>query len=163
VATFARVHLQPVDNSGVSGAATFEEVDGRMRVVLHVEGLPKPGSTYLVHVHRGTCTGGEADGSHEHGGGAQHGQEEAAHAEGHGDHMNTGGSMTEIEAPLTPVEADAEGRGSSTMVLHDATVDGLFSGEPEYVNVHAAGSGNPPPLACANLGGGRTSELRSAR
>jgi hypothetical protein len=38
-------------------------------------------------------------------------------------------------------------------VVADATVDGLFSGEPEYINVHAAGSGNPPPLACANLGG----------
>jgi hypothetical protein len=35
--------------------------------------------------------------------------------------------------------------------VHDATVDGLFSGEPKYLNVHAAGSGNPPPLACADL------------
>jgi hypothetical protein len=58
--------------------------------------------------------------------------------------------MGEIEAPLTPLEAGAEGRGASTTVVQNATVDGLFSGESEYVNVHAAGSGTPP-LACANL------------
>jgi hypothetical protein len=52
--------------------------------------------------------------------------------------------MAEIEAPLTPLEANAEGRGSSTTVVQNATVDGLFSGESEYVNVHAAGSGSPP-------------------
>jgi hypothetical protein len=52
---------------------------------------------------------------------------------------------------LTPLEADAEGRGSRTPVLQNAAVDGLFSGESEYVNVHAAGSGTLPPLACANL------------
>jgi hypothetical protein len=59
--------------------------------------------------------------------------------------------MGKIEAPLTPVESDSKRSGSSTTVLNDASVDGLFSGEPEHVNVHAAGSGNPSPLACADL------------
>jgi hypothetical protein len=65
--------------------------------------------------------------------------------------MDTGGHMAEIEIPLTPVESDSRGRGSSTTVVRNATVDELFSGDPKYLNVHAAGSGNPPPLACADL------------
>ncbi len=150
---FARLRLEAVDDSGVSGTATFEEVaDGGVRVALDVEGLPKGRTTYLAHVHPGTCAeGAEAEG---HEGGEDHhpGQEEgAAHEEGHGGHMNTEGHMAEIEIPLTPVESDSRGSGSSTTVIHDTTVDGLFSGELKYVNVHAAGSGNPPPLACADL------------
>ncbi len=150
---FARLRLEAVDDSGVSGTATFEEAAGGVRVELDVEGLPKARTTYLAHVHRGTCAaeGAEAGG---HEGGEDHhpGQEEgAAHAEGHGGHMDTGGHIAEIEIPLTPVESDSRGSGSSTTVVHDATVDGLFSGEPKYLNVHAAGSGNPPPLACADL------------
>ena len=52
---------------------------------------------------------------------------------------------------MTPVESDAEGRGSSTSVLEDLTLDGLLSGEHKYMNVHAVGSGEPPQLSCANL------------
>ena len=131
---FARLRLEPVDDSGVSGTATFEEVAGGVRVELDVEGLPEAHTTYLAHVHPGTC-------------GA-----ESAEAEGHEGHMDTGGhTMAEIEIPLKPVESDSGGSGSSTTVLHDASVDGLFSGEPRYLNVHAAGSGNPVPVACADL------------
>jgi hypothetical protein len=32
----------------------------------------------------------------------------------------------------------------------ETSVDKLFSGEPKYVNVHEAGSGNPPILSCAD-------------
>jgi uncharacterized protein (DUF305 family) len=147
---FARIHLEPVGDSGVSGTATFEEIERGVRIDLDVEGLPKPGTTYLAHVHPGTCAVGE-DSGHKHGEGGHQEEEGANHGGGHGGHMDTGEPMGEIEAPLKPVESDAEGRGSSTTVLHDATVDGLFSGEPEYLNVHAAGSGNPSPLACAEL------------
>jgi uncharacterized protein (DUF305 family) len=147
---FARIHLEPVGDSGVSGTATFEEVERGVRIDLDVEGLPKPGTTYLAHIHPGTCAAGE-DSGHKHGEGGHQEEEGADHGGGRGGHMDTGEPMGEIEAPLKPVESDAEGRGSSTTVLHDATVDGLFSGEPEYLNVHAAGSGNPSPLACAEL------------
>jgi hypothetical protein len=148
---FARIRFEPVGDSGASGTATFEETDAGVRVELEVEGLPKPGTTYLAHVHPGTCTEGEVAGNYEHGENHQQDQGAAAHEEGHGGHMmNAGEPMGKVEAPLTPVESDAEGRGSSTTVLHDASIDGLFSGNPEYLNVHAAGSGNPPPLACAN-------------
>jgi uncharacterized protein (DUF305 family) len=148
---FARVRFEPVGGSRVSGTATFEESDGGVRVELALEGLPKPGTAYLAHIHPGTCAEGAGEGSHEHNEDHQQAQEKAAHDEGHGGHVYTGEPMDEIEVPLKPVEAEAESHGSSTTVVHDATVDGLFSGEPKYLNVHAAGSGNPPPLACADL------------
>jgi uncharacterized protein (DUF305 family) len=149
---FARIHLEPVGDSGVRGTATFDEVDaGGVRVELDIEGLPRSGATYLAHVHPGSCTKGAEAGGHERKEDHQQDQEEVAHEEGHGGHMNTGEPMGKIEAPLTPVESDSKGSGSSTTVLHDASVDGLFSGEPEHVNVHAAGSGSPSPLACADL------------
>jgi uncharacterized protein (DUF305 family) len=152
---FARLRLEPVDDSGVSGTATFEEVAGGVRVELEVEGLPKGRATYLAHLHPGSCgaEGAEVEGYEGGEDHHPHGQEEegAAHEEVHGEHMDTGGHMAEIETPLTPVESDSRGNGTSTTVLPDATVDGLFSGEPKYLNVHAAGSGNPPPLACADL------------
>jgi hypothetical protein len=140
---FAEVSLVTIESSGVSGTAPFEEVDGGVRVDLEVEGLPKPGTRYLAHIHPGTCGGVENGGGHEHGEGGQHGEEGADHGEGHGGHMETGQPMGEIETPLTPLEADAEDRGASTTVVQNATVDGLFSGESEYVNVHAAGSETP--------------------
>jgi uncharacterized protein (DUF305 family) len=148
---FARIHLEPVGDSGVSGTATFEVDAGGVRVELDIEGLPRSGATYLAHVHPGSCTKGAEAGGHERKEDHQQDQEEVAHEEGHGGHMNTGEPMGKIEAPLTPVESDSKGSGSSTTVLNDASVDGLFSGEPEHVNVHAAGSGNPSPLACADL------------
>jgi uncharacterized protein (DUF305 family) len=148
---FARLRLEPVGDSSASGTATFEESDGGVQVELALVGLPKPGATYLAHIHPGTCAEGAGEGGHEHNEDPQQAQEEAAQDGGHGGHLDTGEPMDEIEAPLKPVEADAESRGSSTTVVHDATVDGLFSGEPKYLNVHAAGSGNPPPLACADI------------
>jgi hypothetical protein len=44
------------------------------------------------------------------------------------------------------VKADSEGQGSSTTTLRVTSVQKMFSGEPKYVNVHEAGSGNPPIL-----------------
>jgi hypothetical protein len=50
------------------------------------------------------------------------------------------------------VKSDSEGHGSSTTTLRETTVEELFSGEPKrVVNVHEAGSGNPPILTCAEL------------
>ena len=43
------------------------------------------------------------------------------------------------------------GKGSSTTVVHKVTLDGLLSEAPMHVNVHEPGSGDPPPVACANL------------
>jgi hypothetical protein len=49
------------------------------------------------------------------------------------------------------VRSDSEGHGSSTTTLPETSVERLFSGEPKYVNVHEAGTGNPPILTCADL------------
>ena len=116
-------------DSGVSGTASFEDTSGRVVVKLDLRGLPKPNTFYLAHIHPGTCD--EEDG-HEHGSsGHEHG--------------------AQIEYPLSQVKSNTEGRGSSTTTLRETSVDKLFSGAPKYVNVHEAGSGNPPILACADL------------
>ena len=49
------------------------------------------------------------------------------------------------------MKTDSEGHGSSTTTLRDTTVETLFTGETKYVNVHEAGTGNPPILTCADL------------
>jgi hypothetical protein len=87
---------------------------------------------HLAHIHPGTCGEEEEGGaSHEHGG-------------------HEHGTAKEIEYPLTPVEPDGQGNGSSTTVLKSVTLEGLLSGEAKHINVHAPGSGQPPPVTCAN-------------
>ena len=56
-----------------------------------------------------------------------------------------------VFARLPCPESDWEGGGSSTTTLRDTSVEKLFSGGPKHVNVHAAGTGNPPILTCAGL------------
>ena len=128
----ATLALHPVGDSGVKGTATFEDVSKGSRVRLELRGLPKPDAFYLAHIHPGTCAKGE--------------EEEK-------DHTGRGGAgaAEEIEWPLMPVRSGTHGDGSSTTTLKNTTTEELFSGRPKHVNVHAAGSGNPPVLACANL------------
>ena len=130
----AEVELQPANGSGTTGTATFSKADGGVRVVLKVRGLPRLGKMYLAHIHPGTCSEEEEEG-----------QEEHEHS--HHEH----GASEEIEYPLSPVYADEQGDGTSTTVVHDVTLEGLFSGEPMHVNVHKPGSGEPPPVTCADL------------
>lgn len=132
-----------MNGSGTTGMATFTEVaQGVVRVELSVLGLPDPNATYLTHIHPGTC----AD---EQGGGEQ----EEQGSDNEDEHSGHQGAMAEIEYPLRPIVADPQGRGSTITVLNGVTVQELFSGEPKYVNVHAEGSGNPPSIACGQLGG----------
>ena len=131
VGASAEVDLEPANSSGTTGSATFSKNDEGVKVVLEVSGLPDRGTMYLAHIHPGTC--GE--------------EEEEDH--GHGGHEH--GASEEIEYPLSPVEPDAQGNGSSTTVVRDVTLEGLLSGEPKLINVHAPGSGEPPPVTCANL------------
>jgi uncharacterized protein (DUF305 family) len=125
----AVVDLQAHNGSGTTGKATLSKRDGGgVKVVLEVSGLPRSEKTYLAHIHPGTC------------------EEEAAGGDSH-EH----GASEEIEYPLTPVEPDGQGNGSSTTVLTNVALEGLLSGDPKYINVHALGSGEPPPVTCANL------------
>ena len=121
-----KLALVPEHDSGVNGTASFEEISEGVLVKLELRGLPTPNTFYLAHIHPGTCAQEAEEGQpHEHGG--------------------------RIESPLSQVKADSEGHGSSTTTLRETSVDKLFSGEPKYVNVHEAGSGNPPILSCADL------------
>jgi predicted small lipoprotein YifL len=132
----AKVDLQPANGSGTRGTATFSKADGGVKVVLKVTGLPNSGTMYLAHVHPGTCAEEEKG-------------EQRAGEHGHSHHEH--GASEEIEYPLTPVDPDAKGNGRSTTVVHNVTLEGLLSGEPKHVNVHRPGSGEPPPVTCANL------------
>ena len=130
----ATVILAAMNGSGAIGAATFTDVAEGVRVDLSVQRLPDPNATYLTHIHPGTCAdepGGEG--------------EEDAHSE-------HAGTMAESEYPLPPLSVDPQGRGSTTAVLEGVTVVELLSGEPKYINIHAEGPGNPPSIACGQLG-----------
>jgi hypothetical protein len=153
--SFIRLEWSPTNDSGVVGSATFARAASGTRVHLELRGLPKPNTFYLVHIHPGTCAEGEghehttpgqeSDGSHgEEGYGQDHG------ASGHEHEASGHGHGAEIENPLSHVKSDSEGHGSST-TLREISVEKLFSGAPKHVNVHEAGSGNPPILACADL------------
>jgi uncharacterized protein (DUF305 family) len=128
----AVVDLEARNGSGTTGKAVLSKTDGGVKVALDVSGLPSSGTIYLAHIHPGTC-----------------GEEAEEGDEGHAGHEH--GASEEIEYPLSPVEPDAERDGSSTTVVHDVTLEGLLSGEPKLINVHAPGSGEPPPVTCANL------------
>jgi hypothetical protein len=131
-----KLALVPKHDSGVSGTASFEDTSGRLVVELDLRGLPSPNTYYLAHIHPGTC-------AQEVGEGGTHGEHGERH-EGQGEGHVHG---EEIEYPLSQVKSDAEGHGSSTTMLREASVKKLFSGEPKHVNVHEAGSGNPPILS----------------
>jgi hypothetical protein len=136
----AKLTLHPESGSGVSGNAAFEDVSKGVRVDLELRNLPESGTFYLAHIHPGTCAQGEEEEHHEHG-------EQREEGEGH-EHMEHG---DEIEYPLTQVKSGSKGEGSSTTTLGNTSLEKLFSGEPKHVNVHEAGTGDPPVLTCANL------------
>ena len=55
----ATAQLQPTKGSKTFGEATFEEVDGKVHVVIFVQGL-KPGADHGLHIHEvGDCSSGD--------------------------------------------------------------------------------------------------------
>ncbi len=55
----ATAQLQPTKGSKTFGEATFEEVDGKVHVVIFVQGL-KPGQEHGLHIHEvGDCSSGD--------------------------------------------------------------------------------------------------------
>ena len=55
----ATAQLQPTKGSKTFGEATFEEVDGKVHVVIFVQGL-KPGMEHGLHIHEaGDCSSGD--------------------------------------------------------------------------------------------------------
>ena len=149
----AKLDLRPVGDSGASGTASFkdasfEDAPDGVVVGLDVRGLPKPDTTYLAHIHPGTCAEEAEEHAHEQGEHPEEGEgrEDEEYVFGHG------GEEGEVSYALTQVESNPEGRGSSTTMFGQISVDKLFSGGPKkHVMVHEAGSGNPPILTCADL------------
>jgi uncharacterized protein (DUF305 family) len=127
----AEADLRSQDGSGTTGSAVLSKTEGGVKVTLEVSGLPSSGTMYLAHIHPGNC-----------------GKEEE---EGYGHSGHEHGTHEEIEYPLTSLQPDSKGNGSSTTVVRDVTLEGLLSGDPKHVNVHEPGSGEPPPVTCANL------------
>ena len=55
----ATAQLQPTKGNKTFGEATFEQVDGKVRVVVFVQGL-KPGQEHGLHIHEaGDCSSGD--------------------------------------------------------------------------------------------------------
>jgi uncharacterized protein (DUF305 family) len=121
-----KVPLKAADARKASGTATFAGTERGLEVGLELRNLPEPDAAYLAHIHPGYCG--------------------APNSEVNG-HEGAG----EIDHPLSPVESDGSGDGSSKTTLEGTTLDELFSGKPAHINVHAAGSGVPQQLACADL------------
>jgi Cu/Zn superoxide dismutase len=146
-----KLDLHPADDFGVSGTASFEERSNGIVVKLDLRDLPKPNTVYLAHIHPGTCAE-EAEEGHAHEQGEHPGEGEGQEHEeeyvfGHGEEGEEG----EVSYALSQVKSNSEGRGSSTTMFGQLSVDKLFSGDPKHVMVHEAGSGNPPVLTCADL------------
>ena len=137
----AKVQLKAQNGSHTSGSATLTDAGGGVRVKLNVSGLPEPDTSYLSHIHPGTCAEAVVEGV----------EEEGNHYEESHKHGGHGTSSQEIEWPLSQVQSDAQGNGTSSTTLKDTSIEKLFSGELKHLNVHAAGSGNPPILSCADL------------
>jgi hypothetical protein len=120
------VNLTQSRDSGVSGTATLEDVEGGVEVTLQMRGLPEPGIKHINHIHAGgTCADDRA------------------------------GRTAPVTIPLEPITAQGDGTGSATTTIEDVSVAELFGEDEErFVLLHAEakkGEGVPPGIACADL------------
>lgn len=105
----ATAQLQPTKGNKTFGEATFEEVNGRVRVVVFVQGL-KPGQEHGLHIHEvGDCSSG--DGMSTKGHFNPHGKPHAAHT-----------SAERHAGDLPSLKANNEGRASVKAELDIITV-----------------------------------------
>ena len=120
------VELTESRDSGVSGTATLEDVEGGVEVALEMRGLPEPGIKHINHIHAGgTCADDRA------------------------------GRTAPVTIPLETITAQSDGTGSATTTIEDVSVAELFGEDEErFVLLHAEakkGEGVPPGIACADL------------
>jgi hypothetical protein len=120
------VNLTQSRESGVSGTATLEDVNGGVEVTLEMRDLPEPGIKHINHIHAGgTCADDRA------------------------------GRTAPVTIPLNTITAQEDGTGSATTNLEDVSVAELFGEDKErFVLFHAEtieGEGVPPGIACADL------------
>ncbi len=122
----AEVQLTQSRDSGVSGTAVLEGVEGGVEVALNMRGLPEPGVKHINHIHAGgTCADDRA------------------------------GRTAPVTIPLKTIVAREDGTGSATTTIEDVTVAELFGEDKErFILFHAEtkkGEGVPPGIACADL------------
>jgi Cu-Zn family superoxide dismutase len=100
----ATAQLQPTKGNKTFGEATFEERDGKVRVVVYAEGL-KPGQEHGLHIHEaGDCSSG--DGLSAKGHFNPFGKPHAGHA-----------SAERHAGDLPPLKADKAGRAKVDVEL----------------------------------------------
>ena len=120
------VNLTQSRDSGVSGTATLEDVNGGVEATLEMRDLPQAGIKHINHIHAGgTCADDRA------------------------------GRTAPVTIPLKTITAQEDGTGSATTTLEDVSVAELFGEDKErFVLFHAEtieGEGVPPGIACADL------------
>jgi Cu/Zn superoxide dismutase len=120
------VSLTQSRDSGVSGTATFEDVEGGVEVTLQMQNLPEAGIKHINHIHAGgTCADDRA------------------------------GRTAPVTIPLETITAQDDGTGSATTTIEDVSVAQLFGEDKErFILLHAQtkkGEGVPPGIACADL------------
>src|SRR5919112_284873 len=120
------VSLTQSRDSGVSGTATLEDVNGGVEVTLEMRDLPEPGIKHINPIHGGgTCADDRA------------------------------GRTAPVTIPLKTITAQEDGTGSATTTLENVSVAELFGEDKErFVLLHAEtieGEGVPPGIACADL------------
>src|ERR687894_142514 len=120
------VNLTGSRNSGVSGTATLEDVEGGVEVTLEMRNLPEAGIKHINHIHAGgTCADDRA------------------------------GRTAPVTIPLEVITAQDDGTGSATTTIEDVSAAQLFGEDEErFILLHAEtkkGEGVPPGIACADL------------
>jgi hypothetical protein len=121
-----KVNLTQSRDSGVSGTATLEDVEGGVEVTLEMRNLPEAGIKHINHIHAGgTCADDRA------------------------------GRTAPVTIPLEVITAQDDGTGSATTTIEGVSVAQLFGEDKErFVLLHAEakkGEGVPPGIACADL------------
>ena len=121
-----KLHLTPLQNSGVTGEATLTDVNGGVKVELNMQHLPEPGVKHINHFHGGgTCADVAA------------------------------GNMAPVTIPLKTIVAKEDGTGSATSTIKDVTLKQLLGDdEHRFILLHAKvkeGQGVPPGISCADL------------
>jgi Cu/Zn superoxide dismutase len=121
-----KVDLTQSRDSGVSGTATLQDVEGGVKVTLQMRDLPEAGIKHINHIHAGgTCADDRA------------------------------GRSAPVTIPLETITAQNDGTGSATTTIEDISAAQLFGEDKErFILLHAEtkkGEGVPPGIACADL------------
>lgn len=121
----ATAALQPTKGSKAFGEATFEEVDGKLRVIVFAQGL-KPGQEHGFHVHEaGDCSSGD-------------GMSAKGHFNPHGKPHGNPSSGERHAGDLPSLKADKGGRSKLDVTVDQLTVrEGAASVVGRGLIIHA--------------------------